>query len=55
MKNFFAGADYRRRNMLAPRLGLPLITLFPSVCLVLPVSPATRLLAALAYAHQHGR
>jgi cellulose synthase/poly-beta-1,6-N-acetylglucosamine synthase-like glycosyltransferase len=50
VKNFFAGADYRWRNMLAPIFGLPVITTFPAICLALPVSPGTRVLAALAFA-----
>jgi hypothetical protein len=36
--------------MLAPIFGLPVITAFPVICLALPLSPATRLLAAAAFA-----
>ena len=50
VKNFFAGADYRWRNMLAPIFGLPVITVLPANLSVLAVSPGTRVLAALAFA-----
>jgi cellulose synthase/poly-beta-1,6-N-acetylglucosamine synthase-like glycosyltransferase len=50
VKNLFAGAEYSWWSMLAPILGLPIITVFPAVCLILPVSPGTRLLAAVSFA-----
>jgi hypothetical protein len=49
VKNFFAGSEYRWGGVLRSALGVPLVTALPAACLALPVSPATRLLAAVVF------
>lgn len=50
VKNFFAGCEYRWRNVLRSVLLMPLATTFPAVCLAFAPTPVARALAAAALA-----
>jgi glycosyltransferase involved in cell wall biosynthesis len=50
VKNYFAGCEYRWRNVLRPLLLVPLATTFPAVCLLLGSDPVMLILAAAALA-----
>ena len=50
VKNFFAGCEYRWRNVLRTAVLVPFATVFPLVCLFVAPHPLARVLAAAALA-----
>src|SRR5262249_4089727 len=50
VKNVFAAAEYRWRNVLRQAVLLPIATAFPAICLLSASHPLPRLLAAAALA-----